>query len=205
MSRAWWERNRLWLLLLLPLLALALAATSFRLVTLYLPWEWSRPLMANGTEGTLRQTFLGTDDVRRGREVTVTAVEFVTVDEFDTAVPPPGATLRTITLAFDADPDQILDRCTVIVVDTRGNQYAAGKAGTISTDPRRSFVLDSISCVPYDTPGPTMGSDEVIEPKVPRPRTWSVTLPVALPDDATPAELRIGWSQPEYLILGLPE
>ena len=71
MRRAtWWRRNRLWLALLVPLLLPALAASSYRLTTLYLRWEWSQPVVVQGS-GTYTQTFRDVQDIARTRTVTV--------------------------------------------------------------------------------------------------------------------------------------
>ena len=49
MNATWWRRNRFWLALLVPLLFLAVVASSFRLVNIYLPWDWTRPIVAHDT------------------------------------------------------------------------------------------------------------------------------------------------------------
>lgn len=54
-TSAWWRSNRLWVLLAIPALTLALAASSFRLSALYLRWEWSQPTLLRGP-GTYTQT-----------------------------------------------------------------------------------------------------------------------------------------------------
>ena len=43
---SWWRSNRLWLLAMPVLLVLALLASAQRLVSVYLPWDQTRPLSA---------------------------------------------------------------------------------------------------------------------------------------------------------------
>ena len=57
----WWRRNRTWVFLLLPLVALAVAASSFRLTTLYLRWEWSQPTVLRAP-GVFSQSFQDVDE-----------------------------------------------------------------------------------------------------------------------------------------------
>lgn len=170
MAPTWWRRNRLWLALLLPALALALAASAFRLVTLYLPWEWSRATWAHNTTGTLRQDYLGTDDVRRTRVVTVTVDSLRQASTYAGSQAAPGGTLWVLDLSFEADPDQILDLCRVVLVDSDGVRYSAGHEGQVSDGTDLAWEYTRFDCVPEDTPGPTLFLDTLEEPEVPGPR-----------------------------------
>ncbi len=201
----WLRRNRLWLLMLAPLLLLAVATSSFRLVTLYLPWEWSRPTVAHAPTGTLRHQFLGSDDVRREREVTVTIVSARSVPSSDGILPAPGAALWQIELEFVASPDQILQFCTIELADAAGTRYG-NQGGKVDADGEPTFANALQFCVPEDAPGPTLESftGQLVPSPEERPATWRLTYALGLPSDAEPTELRIGWDRPEYLVLQLP-
>jgi hypothetical protein len=177
---AWWRRNRRWLALIVPLLLLALAASSFRLVTLYLPWEWSRPTVADATAGTLRQHFTGFDGERRLREVRVEVV--------------------------DVETHEYLDGCEVELTDADGTRYDF-RSGQVPAEEGAYFVPPIlVPCVPEDAPGPTLNplTGEPSPSPVTRPRAWREQVLIAMPRDVTPTALRIGWSRPEYLVLRLP-
>lgn len=201
----WWRRNRFWLALLLPMLALAIAASSFRLVTLYRPWQWSERIVAGGSTGTLRQEFLGTDDLRRDREVTVTVDALAPVPALGQDAAAPGATLWRVDLTLEADPDQILDGCTVEIVGPDGTRYATNEAGKAPADAQDPYWRATRAlCVPEGAPGPTLFLDELIPPERPRPATWSMVAAAAIPDGVTPSVVRIMWDRPTYLELDAP-
>ena len=203
---SWWRRNRLWLTLLLPMLALALAASMFRMTTLYLPWQWSQGIDARSTTGTLRQQFTGTDDVRYSRDVTVSvdAVRQTTQHGEDAAGP--GAQLWLVDLTLTAAPDQILDLCFVELVDASGVRYTTAGAGKVAADPTDTFwrAPAIVSCVPADTPGPTLGFNDFIPATAERPATWTIGVSAALPSGVEPTALRIMWNHPTFLQLQLP-
>lgn len=206
MKLNWWKRNRLWLALAVPLLALALAASSFRLFTLYLPWEWSAPVTPNASQGTLTQRYVELDGVRRDRKVDVRVVSLETHERYDGLIAVEGARLWRVALELTATPDQFLEFCDIELTDAAGNRYDFRSSivpeDTQSFNPR-PFTL---RCVPEDAPGPTLSpfSDEVIEPTVERPGSWTIDALIAVPDGVTPTAVRIGWQQPKFLELQLP-
>lgn len=204
MSATWWRRNRVWLGLLVPALALALAASAFRLVTLYLPWEWSRPTVVHAPTGAFQQDFTGLDGVDRTRQVSVTVDSLEQADTYDGSLPAPGATLWVLTLTLSADPDQILDGCKAVAVDADGVRYSVGREGQVSDGTDLLWADRRFDCVPADTPGPRFVGVTLEEPTVPRPPTWSVTGTVAVPDGVTPTSVQVAWLQPAYLVLDVP-
>lgn len=206
MNLNWWKRNRLWLALAVPLVVLALAASSFRLFTLYLPWEWSAPTTPNASQGTLTQSYLELDGVQRDREVDVRVVSFEAHESYDGLIAVAGATLWRVELELTAAPDQFLEYCEIELADAAGNRYDF-RSSIIPEDEQGfnspPFIL---RCVPEDTPGPTLEpiSDEVVEPAVERPSSWAIDALIAVPDGVTPTSLHIGWQQPQFLVLQLP-
>lgn len=202
----WWRRNRLWLALLLPLLGLAVAASSFRMLRLYQPWEWSRPVVAHATTGTLRQEFRGFDNAERTREVTVSVLSATAEQQIDRAAAVPGGTLWRVELELSAASDQILDGCTVELADADGTRYGHS-AGQQQADPGRFFLPPVlIDCVPPDAPGPRLAPlTGALEPSpVERPPSWRQTVAIAMPVGVEPTSVRIMWSLPEFLVLELP-
>lgn len=201
----WWRRNRLWLALLLPLLALAVSASSFRMLRLYQPWEWSRPIVAHATTGTLRQEFRGFDNAQHTREVRVSVLSATPEQQIDRAAAVPGGTLWRVELELSAAPDQFLDGCTVELADADGTRYGHS-AGQQPADDRFFLPPVLIDCVPPDAPGPRLAPfSGVLEPSpVERPPTWRQTVAIAMPVGVEPTSVRIMWSLPEFLVLELP-
>ena len=203
----WWKRNRIWLALLIPILALALAASSFRLVSLYLPWQWSRPIVANDTSGVLRQNYLELDGVRRDREVRVSVLSLDAHESWGDAKAIDGGRLWRVELQLEAEPDQFLYGCEVELTDADGNRYDF-RGGLEPVDAKHYFVAPVIiACAPQHALGPTVSpfTDEVVESELERPRIWEQEVLIAMPEGVSPSGLRIGWNRPVYLELELPE
>ncbi|MBB1493786.1 hypothetical protein J4N02_10655 [Propioniciclava sp. MC1595] len=207
MNATWWRRNRFWLALLVPLLFLAVVASSFRLVNIYLPWDWTRPIVAHDTSGTLRQDFLGFDDVRREREVRVQVLSAVPQQVHGDAKAAAGAVLWRILLEFEAAPDQFLDSCTIELQDAEGTRYGH-EGGMESVDgsgtPWEARLAQR--CVPESAPGPTLEpfTGKLVPSPVERSRTWRLEYLIATPEAVEPTALRVGWHYPEYLVLEVP-
>lgn len=202
----WWRRNRLWLALLLPLLGLAVVTSSFRMLNLYLPWQWSRPIVAHGPSGTLTQRFLGVDGHHYERTVDVTVDGIAEVPSLDRDAAAPGATLWRIDLTLAATPDQVLTGCVVELVGPDGTRYATTSAGKVAADPADRFWMrrDVVSCVPEETPGPDIDAFGLQPAEVARPERWRVTTAAAVPDGVVPRSVRIMWTRPVYLELDAP-
>lgn len=208
MNPTWWRRNRLWLALLVPLTLLALAASSFRLVSLHLPWEYSRPTVARGPQGTLTQEFLGFDDARHTRTVTVKVLDVATVPQFGGFRSIPGSDLWRVRLEFAAAPDQLLaGPCDIELVDAEGVRYGF-QGGQVKADPKAWDVVPALSqhCVPEDTPGPDLEpvTGKFVPAEVKRPASWVIETAMAVPHGRTPEAVRVSWTQPDYLVLDVP-
>lgn len=205
-TRSWWRRNRLWLVLLLPLLAFAIAVSSFRLVTLYLPWEWSHPIHAGDTVGTLHQNYLELDGEHRDREVRVEVLSVESSDSSDGTKAVAGATLWTVSLELSAAPEQFLYGCEVELSDADGNRYdfRSSLEPVVESDLHLPPTL--IDCVPEEAPGPTIGpfTGEIVPSPAERPSSWRQEVLIAMPDGVEPDAVRIGWSRPVYLVLEIP-
>lgn len=203
---SWWRRNRIWLLLLVPVLAIAIAASSYRMLNLYLPWQWSRPVVVEGTVGTLRQTYTELDDVRRTREVQVEVRSVTQHSEWDGVQAVAGGAMWRVLLRFEAEPDQFLHGCHIELVDADGNRYDF-TSGLESAE-EGGFYLSPwlLTCVPDEAPGPTVAlfQNEIIESPIERPRAWRFDALIAMPEGVTPTAVRIGWKTPDYLVLEIP-
>lgn len=200
----WLQRNRLWLLLLPALVFLALAASSFRLNALYLPWSWSHPLAAHGPTGTLSEDFMATDGSNRRRDVTVTVNAVLPVSRLGDDAAAAGGQLWRVDLTFAAPPDQIADGCNVLLVDAAGTRYDADRAGKVAAPGSSWWSSERVQCVPEDAPGPRDVGLTIEESPSERPDTWPVTAGVVLPVGVEPVGVVVRWDEPTYLQLGLP-
>lgn len=206
MTESWWRRNRLWLALLLPLITVALVASSFRMFTLYLPWEWSRPIIAGDTTGTLRQHYLELDGIKRDREVTVSVISVEQESSRDGLKAVDGAVLWVVVLELEADPGQFLSGCEVELEDADGTRYDFRSSLEPAEEGGFALAPALVACVPEEAPGPTVEgfTGEVIPSPIERPESWRQEVLIAMPEGVEPSAVRIGWIRPEYLVLEIP-
>lgn len=202
--RGWWRTNRVWLATLLPLVILALLATSFRLQRIYLPWHWTRPQVATGTSLRFVQDWSSEGNTFH-REVELKVNTMTVVPRLDGQVAVPGGVLYRIELSASAAPAVMLDGCEVWAEGPDGTLYASGGAGK-SSDGSSGYVPWSVACVPADAPGPMLDLDgKTVRPsKAERPATWTIVAGVVLPEGVRPTAIRIGWRTPDYAVFSVP-
>ncbi|MEL4359253.1 MULTISPECIES: hypothetical protein [unclassified Luteococcus] len=195
---SWWRRNRLWLALLLPLLALAVASSSWAYFRLYRTQQYHQAHRA--TDGTVHLVHPTRDTgFDYTIDVTMHLVRVEKVTDGSWSVPP-GQTLWRSVVRFEADPEALLNGCRVSLLDRQGRRFVPGvgmKAGAAA----RGAVENE--CVPRDHSGPAVIAGKVLPPNEgeERPPSWESTRLWALPDGAEPGELRIAWSPPHYAAL----
>ena len=208
MRSPWWARNLGWVIALLPLLVCATLACSQRLVNLYLPWEENgHRISGQDRRGELHQEFVVTDTKHETSTMSAITVAVQVTDvqvvenENGKITAAEGAQLWQVDLEFTAEPDQILNHCSV-QLEADGVRYGAMEA-KVNSSPYGSIA--PLSCVPEETPGPSLNRFplEVTETTPPRPRTWPRRLTFALPTGVTPQALRLWWHHPEYLYIPL--
>lgn len=199
----WWRRNKVALIALLPLAAAAASASSYQLTDVWLPSQPWRATDAGGPTGHYHSTFVrGGHTFTRDADVTVVGVRQEAT--FDGRRAAEGARLEVVTLRIAADPDVPLDSCQVALLD-HGTPYGT-VAGQAKPDGRVS--AGQATCVPKDAPGPTVdaftGKLTHPEDKPARPREWTTDIAIAVPNGVEPAQLRLYWDTPGYLLLTLP-
>lgn len=150
---SWWRRNRWWLIALPFAVAVLAAASTQRIVTVWLE-EPLRSKVAEAAPGepvhVTQEDFASVRDEHDRREFTVELLgveeaEGVYDDILDEIEPfPDGATGYEVTLRFDAPVDSELDDCDVILVDANGNRYGEGLDPTQASFPcERDPELDA--------------------------------------------------------------
>ena len=204
MTSPWWSRNKGWLAALLPLIVLAIAASSHRLLTLYVPNESVLRTEGQDRQGILRTHYRNFDS---SYETTV-AVRVKDVQPVEEYRQPNGTQVTAATdtqlwqvdLNFSAKPDQVLAYCSA-ELEANGVRYD-NKTAKENGD-SKNYSSPREDCVPEDTPGPRF---KAFEPKIeettpPRPEYWSATLTFAIPTGINPQGLRLYWTTPEYLYI----
>lgn len=208
MRPGWLRVNRWWLLALPLTLVLSAAASAYHVRTFWYdegfhhrtataePGEPVR--VVNHFEdgiGKTTRTF-------RIRATGLTELNQVPDSLEETGKPvPKGATAYGVDLELTADPDQDLNYCRVVLVDSDGRKY-----GGLDTD----LFGQSNMCVPEDTPGPnpplSKGDKrgQLDDGEDPRPPSWSVEPVVLVPPGVDIRAVQISFTPPEYVELPLP-
>ena len=195
--RAWATRNRWALILLIPTFAVALAASSSRLVHFWWSWQPHEPTQAElgrmttfevpGGPSTMTTIVIGVLDVSRADQ----AVE-------DDGMPyeaqtPPGATWWQVTLRVEGgEPKEAA--CTLALADEEG--HTVRYAPTSYPAPESFSTLPSAACSPAATFADN-GTEE------PAPQTYELRRYVLTSADFRPAEVRLWWATPTYLSVPL--
>lgn len=213
---SWWRMNRWGLVLLVPVLALALAASSFRLVTLYFPWFAVRGTHVTAPVRVTTDSSFVRYPAGEEYSATLTPASLVPVSsapseytyEGDPGLSaPPGARIWRLTTRVDADPAMSLIECAISLLDAEGAHYEAGLA---MVDADGSVPVASPSaggCVPRGTPGPFSDLRGDIQPVVEgeeRPAQYSVETYFVLPTTVTPDRVRIDMSRGGYWTTDAP-
>lgn len=202
----WWRVNRWWLVALPVAVAVMVLGTAWRVNTYW--WE-------NGYHQELAVADQGEwievvnhyadphGDAVRKFQVRLLGLE--EVDEvplkFDDPVSPRGMQGYQVRLAFRAEPDVPLGYCLVGLRDARGRQYGGDTGDKLD---------QGSSCVPLDTPGPSVPVTAdtprgVMVPGQERPQEWTVTIPALAAEDARLTEVRLMWQWNEYVTLRLTD
>lgn len=204
----WWRANRRWLLVLPVALLVAVALSSGRLVRYWLPEQRYDAVTGTGSTVHYEETYVDAGGEKL-REVTI---ELLAVAPADTIDPgddlggevdvlgrlPEETRLWAVDLSYTADPDVVLNDCTVALVDDDGREHTSNVT-------ERLFSVTSLlpfpaygGCVPQEAPGPSfvlgLGIDEEYAGQ-PRPASFEVRTYVLMPDDAVPETLRVWWGR----------
>ncbi|MBO0901060.1 hypothetical protein J1G43_13915 [Cellulomonas sp. zg-ZUI22] len=194
----WWRRNR-WALVALPVaLALTAVAAGDRVRTLWWEQDLRRPTTAapGATVGFHQDVEgVGPIDVRLRLDDVRDAPRLPEGLEL-----PAGARAVQVDLTLEADPDVPLVTCSLAVRDAAGTRYDYVAIGWGAYQP-------ASPCVPADATGPwpSLGDDldgALGNPDAPpRPRTWSVSPVVVVPQDVQVADVVLWWQMPDHVVL----
>lgn len=196
--------NRGWYLAVVPAVAFALAASSFRFVDVYLPNTPSDPIFgAAGETLHIEQTAEaeGVDNLIIA-DVTLTGAALLR-EEDEPALP--GTDIDVIAVSFDwaAPPESPLRTCDLQLIADNGNHYLPSPrlgGALVGASPA---LTSNHHCTPEDAPGPLMslgvdlGFSGYEGPE--RPAEWSTTVYFVVPAGTQPASVQLIWQTPTYL------
>lgn len=203
----WWRRNRWALVLLLPALALALAASGVRLQLFWWSYEPHQP-----TSGALGRPMHFVDHAAYDTHPYVLDVTVTVRSVTRVAVPvspghewtwptPDGARWWKVTMQVAADPTTPLSACRLRLLGAAGDEvdYTSRFPGTADT-------LPVSPCVPDATPGPGSASPEDLASAATaaRPASYEVSAYVLASGDFRPSQVRLWWWTPRYVSVDLP-
>lgn len=200
--RTFLRTQRVALIALPVLLALAVAASSQRMVDLWWPFGMHDQVETDA-RGTAR--FDTTIELQSGRAPLRVSVRHVSTQPAtivtllgDEQVPvPPGFDAWRVRVHVAADPTAVLSACQVLLRDTEGREYGAG------TRALRDGVLDLGSCQPRGIDNPS-GLDIDADRATDRPPEYDRDAVFLLPEGATPAVVRVSPDLHHYADWPLP-
>jgi len=198
----WWRENRFWLPAVPLALAAVLAATSYN-VRDYWYDEGLRHEVATASLGERISVTDDYDDAL-GETSRTFSVRLERLQETDTypfdledGPPPAGTRVLKAVLDWAADPDQVLQGCTVALVDSSGRRYE-----------RVDSFSQTNMCVRYGHEGPDAPDAEgevrgTVEDGAERAPTWTTRSSFLVPDGVRITQVLVWWERPDYVALSV--
>ncbi|MCP1387883.1 hypothetical protein M5J20_06720 [Corynebacterium sp. TA-R-1] len=187
--------------------ALALASSQ-PYFTLYRPWAWtSERTLEAGAAGEFSLPMPEAAGAAHAASVEVVGFQMLD-DEQEQRIgihAPEGFETWLVMTQWSAPADAVLVRCRMWATGSDGREYHLtdgifGDAGMIAD------LSQSSACTPPAEQGPAYDAlESKVMPGTPRPESWRKITPVAMPAGVQPAELHLGWEEPRYVTLVLPE
>ncbi len=193
-DKGWWPRNRIALLALVPLAALALAASSYQYRTYYQPNAFTHVTTASGKSLDYREEFTAKrKPYSRAARLTLVSLEAKPLGVNASGPTGARADLWTVELQFAAKPDVPLEGCTLVLIDRQGQVYSE-----VGRDLMPKLEGAPSECVPVDAPGPSFDflGDLTTPQGAARPPSWPVRGQFVLPHGQKPAFVRVSWKTP---------
>lgn len=207
-----------WMLGVVPAATLMLAASSQPLVDIYLPWEWTRNHdVAANTPADFAlpvpsETVPGQEHKAR---VEIKGFQQARLEDLPGVEIPDGSVVWVILSQWNAPEESILKGCQMWATGDDGRRYAVSNSilgGGLLLDPN----LDTAhACTPPDKEGPGLEWDmenypddptkTMLDPGTPRPAEYKKLTLIVTPAGVTPQQWHIGWEEPQYVTMTLPQ
>jgi len=208
MKLAWWAAAPV-------AIGCMLAASSQPYFGIYRPWSWTQEQrIAAGTPGSFDLPIdglvegEGSGPPRRTAEVEVIGFQRVEHEEEIGLDAPDGFAIWALLTQWRAPEDSVLSHCRMWATGSDGRDYQR-------TDQIFGEVVSDMSalhsCTPPGEGGPATESVNLRTATVrvvqgdPRPEEWRKLIPIAMPEGVQPEQLHLGWNEPDYVTLDLPE
>lgn len=188
--RAFLRSQRTALVALPALLALAVVASSQRVVDLWWPYAMLEQVSLDRSGTAHFDTTVETQSAGRVplrytvRHVSTEPVTSVGLSGDETVPVPPGLDAWRVRVHVEADPMAVLSVCQVFLRDAAGREFAAG------TNALDGGVADLASCQPSDIDNP-LGFDPEADRKTSRPAAYDRDAVFLVPDGTVPVEVRV--------------
>lgn len=197
-KRRWWRNNGLALIVLLPLAAAAVFASSYRLTDTYWSARPSKALPVDGNSATYRSSYRVAGKTYE-REIDVRLVSVAEQGELHGQVPVDGAAQWAVSFEFTAPATMTADGCTLEVLDAEGRIYRPRAA--LKPAPGAPPPMPRDPCLVPGKEGPILDrfTGELMDSPEPRGASWRSTIGVAMPDGVKPAKVRLYWDTPNYV------
>ncbi|NLT57203.1 MAG: hypothetical protein GXX79_22110 [Actinomycetales bacterium] len=197
--------SRTWYLAVVPAVAFALAASSYRYVDVYLPNSPSDPVSGSLGETVHLDQVATVEGVgnRLLADVPLTGVTRLPAER-EPALPD-GTAIDVVAVDVDwsAPPESPLAGCSLRMITQEGETYLPASSLALTVTDADPAITSYEHCVPEDTPGPSMaagvdfGLSEDDRPA--RPESWSTTVHFIVPEGMTPERVEMIWQTPTYL------
>ncbi|WP_290216923.1 hypothetical protein [Corynebacterium atrinae] len=193
-----------WYVAVVPAVGFALAASSFRMVDVYLPTQYHRAqsAVAGETLNFSQVAKVEGESYPIDAAITVNGVHRLRDADEPTMVEGTAIDVIAIDLDWEAAPDVPLKSCSMRLITEEGFEYVSSQQATSTFSSPSPALAQLYSCTPSDAPGPGYGViDEafgLFEEEAPRPESWSTTVYFIVPDGAEPSRMQVRWVEPEY-------
>jgi hypothetical protein len=200
--RGWWRENRFWLPGLPLALAALLAASSYNLRDHWYETGLRHELASAGPGERVEvhddfEDALGATS--RTFSVRLAGLSDATTYPYDLEDGPPPAGTRVVKAVLDwaADPDQVLQGCTVALVDGDGRRYER-----VDSFSQGNMCVRSGHEGP-DAPGAPGDVRGTVEEGAERAPTWTTRSSFLVPDDVRITQVLVWWERPDYVALSV--
>jgi hypothetical protein len=200
--RGWWRENRFWLPAAPLALAVVLAASSYNVRDHWYD-EGLRHELASASPGERVEVSDDYDDAL-GQTRRTYAVRLEGLQEPDTypydledGPPPAGARVVKVVLDWEADPDQVLQGCTVALADGDGRRYER-----VDSFSQGNMCVRSGHEGP-DAPASPDGVRGAVEDGAERAPTWTTKSSFLVPDGVKITQVLVWWERPDYVALSV--
>lgn len=201
MRKAWWVAAPV-------AVALMVGASMQPYFSIVRPWTWSdEELVSAGGEGSFAFPIADVEGAMYQAQVSVLEFQELNPKQQDVleAHAPEGFSPWLVLTEWSAPQESVLAGCRMWVTASDGREYQLVDRAFVEPVMQQDLSTAN-GCTLPGQGGPLVGDGEIVEGfGDPRPDTWRKLTPIAMPDGVQPLKLHVGWEEPHYVTLVLPE